>query len=44
MKSLMKLDVVLGNVLVGKGLLLVQQMLKRLYLEITSLQRLIFEL
>jgi hypothetical protein len=31
----MKLDVVLGNVLVGKGLLLVQQMLKRLYLEIT---------
>jgi hypothetical protein len=37
MKGLMKLDVVLGNVLVGKGLLLVQ-MLKRLYLEITSLQ------
>jgi hypothetical protein len=33
MKSLMMLDVVLGNVLVGKGLLLVQQMLKRLYLE-----------
>jgi hypothetical protein len=38
MKSLMKLDAVLGNVLVGKGLLLVQQMLKRLYLEIKSLQ------
>jgi hypothetical protein len=38
MKSLMKLDVVLGTVLVGKGLLLVQQMLKRLYLESTSIQ------
>ncbi len=34
----MMLDVVLGNVLVGKGLLLVQQMLKRLDLEITSIQ------